>query len=217
MTMDPEIGLVIFGNHLRDIQRQVSYKENAWALTLLAGYSATLSKNGLHLDDDKDAGLREQVVKTLGDILTRPPARKDRARLLKTADIAEVCTLVPETAAMVLRDNPHRIDLTDTNALRRIATIMPKADAEREALGAHGRIYTGRTFAVPTKLDQTRYMPMAIKKPSGYVDYIFDNYRGEKARILRTLERSRTLAFCTRGVFQRFTERAEAAFAAAPR
>jgi hypothetical protein len=217
MSMTSEIGLVIFENNLRDAQRQVAYKENAWALTLLAGYCATLSKNGLHLNSDADVGLRGKVVKTLSDILTRPPARKDRNKPLKTADIVEVVELVPETASMVLRENPHRINLTDTPSLRRIATIMPKEDAEREALSANGRIYTGRAFVVPTKIDGTKYVPMAIMNSNGYVDYIFDNFTGEKAHILRTLERINTLAHCTKGVFDEFTKRSETAFATAPR
>ena len=217
MTMNPEIGLVIFERSLRDSQRQVAYKENAWALTLLAGYTATLSKNGLHLNSDANVSLRGKVVKTLSDILTRPPARKDRNRPLKTADIADVVALVPEAASTALRENPHRIDLTDTNSLRRLATIMPKEDAERETLSANGRIYTGRAFVVPTRVDNTKYVPIAIMNANGYLDYIFDNFTGPKAHILRTLERNNTLAHCTKGVFADFAVRAEAAFAITPR
>lgn len=217
MTMEPELGLAVFQSDLRHVHRQIGYRENAWALALLSGYCATLSMNKINLDGEKDKSLRLLTAQTLGDILAKTPVRKERGRLLKTSHIADVCELVPEAASMALREYPHRIDLQDTNSLRRLATLMPEEDASHEKLGAHGHIYTGRAYAIPTKTDGTKYVPMAIKQPNGYVRYIFDLFTGEKAHILRTLERNNTLAHCTKGVFHRFSERAEEAFKARPR
>jgi hypothetical protein len=217
MTMPQEVGLASFESDLRYVHRQIVYKKNAFALALLSGYCATLSANGISLDGEKNAGLRDLTLQTMGNILTKTPTRKERGRPLKTAHIADVCTIIPEAVSVALRDNPHRIDLKDTNSLRRLATLLPEKDAKREALGAYGRIYTGCTYPVPTKMNGTKYVPMAIKQPNGYVHYIFDLFTGEKAHILRTPERNNTLAHCTKGVFHRFSERAEEAFAIQPR